>query len=179
MWFSESPQGRGLGVHRRHILSIIKLAALWGLTGCGFAPRQAPSLAFRSIALNGFAPHSEIAAQLRVMFSGTPATRLIDDVTAAEVILDALLDSPERARGTITPAGQVRSINLLYRFKFRLRNAAGRELVPVTELASTRSMSYNESQALGKEKEEADIFRSMQHDLADQIMRRLAAIRSH
>jgi len=164
-------------MRRRHILSMMGLVALsGGLPGCGFAPRQAPRMAFRSIAFNGFAPRSEIAAQLKMMFNNSPATHLTENLTEAEVILDVLLDSPERARGTITPAGQVRSINLLYRFKFRLRNAAGRELWPAIELVSARSMSYNESQALGKEKEEADIFRSMQHDLADQIMRRLAAL---
>lgn len=164
-------------MRRRDVLGLIGLAAPWGLAGCGFAPRQAPQMAFASIAFNGFAPRSEMAAQLRMMFGGSQRTRVTEDLTSAEVILDVLLDSPERARGTITPAGQVRSINLLYRFKFRVRSAAGREVLPAVELASSRSMSYNESQALGKEKEEADIFRSMQVDLADQVMRRLAAIK--
>ncbi len=118
-----------------------------------------------------------MASQLRLMINSSRATRVIDDLASAEVILDVLTDSQERARGTITPAGQVRSINLLYRFKFRVRAAAGKGVLAPVELASSRAMTYKESQALAKEKEEEEIFRSMQVDLSDQVMRRLAAIK--
>ena len=118
-----------------------------------------------------------MAAQLRLMLNSAQGTRVVDDPLSADAILDVLVDSQERGRGTITPSSQVRSINLLYRFKFRVRTSRGVEVLAPVELASSRSMSYNESQALGKEREEAEIFRSMQSDLADQVLRRLAAIK--
>jgi LPS-assembly lipoprotein len=132
---------------------------------------------FARIAFNGFAPGSEMASQLRLMLNSSQSTRVVDDLLSADAILDVLVDSQERGRGTITPASQVRSINLLYRFKFRVRTNRGVEVLSPVELAAARSMTYNETQALGKEKEEAEIFRSMQTDLADQVLRRLAAIK--
>ena len=165
-------------MQRRHFLGHASLLTLIALSGCGFAPRQAPNFPFQSLAFNGFVVRSTMANELRLMINASPSTRVVDDAAQAEVILDVLLDSQERARGTITTAGQIRSVNLLYRFKFRVRTATGKELLGPSELTAARSMSYNESQALAKEKEEADLFRTMQVDMADQVMRRLATIQS-
>ena len=41
-----------------------------------------------------------------------------------------------------------------------------------------RDVSYNESVALSKEGEEALLYRNMQTDLVQQLMRRLAAVKS-
>jgi LPS-assembly lipoprotein len=164
-------------MQRRDFLGHAGVLGLLATSGCGFAPRRAPEMPFSTMAFNGFLPRSPMASQLRLMINSSRATRVIDDLASAEVILDVLTDSQERARGTITPAGQVRSINLLYRFKFRVRAAAGKGVLAPVELASSRAMTYKESQALAKEKEEEEIFRSMQVDLSDQVMRRLAAIK--
>ena len=165
-------------MQRRYLLGHATLLTLIALSGCGFAPRQAPNFPFQSLAFSGFVVRSPMANELRLMIDASPSTRVVDDAAQAEVILDVLLDSQERARGTITTAGQIRSVNLLYRFKFRVRTATGKELLGPSELTAARSMSYNESQALAKEKEEADLFRTMQVDMADQVMRRLATIQS-
>ena len=41
----------------------------------------------------------------------------------------------------------------------------------------TRDVSYNETQALAKEAEEALLMRNMQSDMVQQLLRRLAAVR--
>ncbi len=164
---------------RRQFHRLAAALGLLALGGCGFAPRQAPDLPFKTLAFNGFAVQAPMADELRVLINAGRGTRVTDSLAQADAILDVLVDAPERSKGAITPAGQIRSIQLQYRFKFRLRTVDGRELLGPTELVVARSMSYNESQALGKEKEEANLFRSMQSDLADQVMRRLAAVRVH
>ena len=63
------------------------------------------------------------------------------------------------------------------RIRFRLRNQQGVELIPPTELVQQRDVSYNESIALAKEAEEALLYRNMQTDLVQQLLRRLAAAR--
>ena len=60
---------------------------------------------------------------------------------------------------------------------FRLRTPAGQELIAPTELLQTRDVSYNETQALAKEAEEALLMRNMQSDMVQQLLRRLAAVR--
>lgn len=54
---------------------------------------------------------------------------------------------------------------------------AGQELIAPTELLQTRDVSYNETQALAKEAEEALLMRNMQSDMVQQLLRRLAAVR--
>ncbi len=147
------------------------------LGACGFAPRQIPDLPFKTMAFSGFAVQAPMADELRLLINTSRTTRVINDTAQADAIFEVLADSPERSKGAVTLAGQIRSINLAYRFKFRLRTLAGKELLGPTELVVVRSMAYNESQALAKEKEEITVVRSMQTDLADQVMRRLVAVK--
>ena len=54
----------------------------------------------------------------------------------------------------------------------------GRELIPETELVQQRDISFNESAVLAKEAEETLLYRDMQTDLVQQLMRRLAAVKT-
>lgn len=165
-------------MQRRQFHHHLAALGLLALGGCGFAPRQAPQMPFKTLALNGFGPQAVMAEELRLIVNGSQTTRVITELTQADAILDVLTDSQERSTGVVTTAGQIRSLSLLYRFKFRVRTLEGKELLSPTELLSTRSLSYNESQALAKESEEASLFRAMQRDVADQVMRRLAALKA-
>lgn len=153
------------------------LAAMGGLAaGCGFQLRRTPTLNFRRIALTGFAPAAPIALALRRQIDATPDTRVVQAVNQAEVVFEAIRD--ERGRGVVasTAAGQVREMQLRQRLRFRLVTPAGREVIPPSELLLTRDLSYDETLALAKEQEEAELFRAMQADIVAQVMRRLAAV---
>ena len=148
------------------------------LAGCGFELRRAPELHFRTIALTGFRAHSPLAEELRMQIDASPTTKVVEAVTQAQVVLEALNDSRERSVVGSTAAGQVRELQLRTRLRFRLRNAAGRELIGSTELVLSRDMSYSEELALAKEQEESLLYRTMQSDIVAQVMRRLAAVRA-
>lgn len=145
------------------------------LAGCGFRLRRPPSMPFRRLALAGFAPRSPLAEEFRRTLAAT--VELVEAPSQAEVVLDALLDAREKTVVASTAAGQVRELQLRLRFHFRARTPAGRVLIPTTELLLTRDMSYNETQALAKEQEEARLMRDMQSDIVDQVLRRLSAVR--
>ena len=70
----------------------------------------------------------------------------------------------------------MREFQLRLRFRFRLRTLGGKELIPDTELLLQREINFNESQILAKEAEEALLYRDMQSDIVQQLMRRLAAV---
>ena len=163
---------------RRHLLVAALGAASAGLAGCGFALRRAPELKFRTIALSGFAPRSPLAEELRDNIDASNTTQVVDSLAQAQVVLEAISDARERVVVASTAAGQVREMQLRARFNFRLRAAAGRELIPATELLLARDMSFSESVALAKEQEEALLFRTMQTDIVSQVMRRLAAVQT-
>ena len=74
-------------------------------------------------------------------------------------------------------AAQVRELQLRQRLQLQARNPQGRELMPTVELLLTRDLSYSETAALGKQQEEEQLYREMQDDVVQQVLRRLAAIR--
>ncbi len=71
----------------------------------------------------------------------------------------------------------MREFQLRIRLKFRVRGAQGQELVVPTELVQQRDISFNESAVLAKEAEEVLLYRDMQSDIVQQLLRRLAAVR--
>jgi LPS-assembly lipoprotein len=71
----------------------------------------------------------------------------------------------------------VREFQLRYRVAFRVHDGKGGEFVPQTSIALTRDITFNDTDVLAKEAEEQLLFRDMQSDMVQQIMRRLAASR--
>lgn len=145
------------------------------LMGCGFELRRAPPLPFKSIALTGFAPRSPLALQLTTELA--KQVRVLDAPAQADVVLQALADTRERSVVAQTSSAQVRELQLRVKFNFKVSTPAGRELIGTSALLLSRDMSYNESAALAKEQEEAELNRDMQADIVLQVMRRLAAIK--
>jgi LPS-assembly lipoprotein len=153
-------------MHRRLIL--LSSAAL---AGCGFQLRRTPEMAFSRLALVGFAVRSPMERVLGRQLAIVPSP------AQAQVVLRALADERQRVVVASTAASQVREIQLRVRLVFRLETGSGRELAPAAELMQMRDLSTNETLALAKEQEEAQILRDMQSDLVQQVLRRLAAIK--
>ncbi len=169
-----SPQGDA-PVSRRTLL--VQFGAL-SLAGCGFALRQAPELAFHSLYIN--APEaSPIGREIRRNLQSLGALELIEDAqlsSSAEAILDLLSEAREKTVVGVTVSGQVREFQLRTRVRFRLRTPKGKELIGDTELLQQRDISFNESAVLAKEAEEGLMYRDMQTDIVQQLIRRMAAI---
>ena len=96
----------------------------------------------------------------------------------ADAVLDILADQREKSVVGSTAAGQVREFQLRLRFRFKLSTPKGKELIPESEILLQRDISYSESIALSKQEEEAELYRDMQTDVVQQVLRRLAAVRS-
>ncbi|MET0333554.1 MAG: LPS assembly lipoprotein LptE [Rhizobacter sp.] len=148
------------------------------IAGCGFELRRAPELRFKTVYLSGFKPYSPLAEELRRQIASTTTTRVVETPATAEVILEGLADKRDKGVVVSTAAGQVREFQLRLALSFSLRTATGKALIAPTEIALTRDMTYNERDALGKEQEEDMLYRAMQTDIAGQVLRRLAAVRS-
>lgn len=152
--------------------------ALPSLSGCGFALRKAPNFAFTTLYSN-LAESSPLGIELRRSLQATGKVIVISDarqINEAQVILEVLLDQREKVVLSLNATGQVREFQLRLRFRFRLRTPAGKELIPASEIALQRDISFNESAVLAKEAEETLLYRDMQSDVVQQIMRRLAAV---
>jgi LPS-assembly lipoprotein len=158
------------------ITAALPLAAMAG--GCGFELRRTPELRFRTIQLAGFKPRSPLADELRLNINASTTTLVVEGLAQAQVVLEVVDDAREKVVVASNSVGQVTEFQLRERFSFRVKSVAGRELIPKTEILLNRDLSYTESAALGKEQEEAFLYRTMQSDIVAQVMRRLASVQT-
>ena len=151
---------------------LLLLAAL--LPGCGFTLRQTPQFAFHSLYVN--APYnSPFAVELRRYLKASDVQVYSEaaDQKDAEATLDIVGEQRIRTVIAMDASGQAREISLRLVLRFRLRSLQGLDLLPETELTQQRAMSYDPAYALSKEAEEQLIYRNMQTDMVQLILRHL------
>lgn len=163
-------------MQRRLLLLAAPAAAL---AGCGFQLRQAPDFAFKSIALPtvGSAVSIELGRQLRST-GAVDVLPIAAQGSGVDTVLDLLAETRDKVVVGLNASGQVREYQLRLVYRFKLRTPGGRELIPATELSQQRDISFNESAVLAKDQEEGLLFRDMQNDMVQQVIRRLAAVKS-
>ncbi|MEJ8851724.1 LPS assembly lipoprotein LptE [Variovorax rhizosphaerae] len=150
--------------------------ATLALAGCGFELRKAPNFAFKTIAVMGT---SWVAIRLRrnLQAAGNVVVVPEADAQTADVIFDILAEPRDSLVLSTTAAGQVREMTLRLTVRFRLRTPAGKELISAGEIRQQRDITYNETVALAKETEQILLYRDMQNDIAQQIVRQLGAVK--
>ena len=149
------------------------------LAGCGFALRQSGDYPFKTV-LAGFALATPLGAELARQLRATGRIELLTEprqAQQAEVILDILQEQRQRVVVGTNASGQVRELQLRLTVKFRLRTPEGVEWVEPVDLYQQRDLSFNETAALSKEIEEAMLYRDMQNDIVQQIVRRLSRVK--
>ena len=161
---------------RRRLLGSALAATVALLSGCGFHLRGPQALDFATVHIN-VPEQSEFGAQLRRLIATTGTTRVEEDAARAEARLQILANDRGREILSLTGAGKVREYQLTQTLRFQLLDKAGKPLIPPTSLSARREYTFDDSQVLGKEQEEALLYRDMQNDLVQQLMRRLGAAR--
>jgi LPS-assembly lipoprotein len=168
-----------MNAFRRRFLNGLAIASATALTGCGFALRQTQSFAFKSLYAN-FSATSPLGVELRRNLLGTGRISLWSDprdMQQADAILDILSEERQQVAVGVNALGQVRELQLRLRVRFRLRTPQGVEWIEPVELFQQRDLSFAETAALSKEIEQGILYRDMQTDIVQQIMRRLSAVK--
>jgi LPS-assembly lipoprotein len=155
---------------------ILLISLCFALTTCGFQLRGQASLPFDTIYISFPVGHPIGADVRRLVQSGT-TTRVVDKAKNAQATLEIISAENDKQIMSVSGGGRVREFELRYRVSFRLVNAKGEELIPTSEIALRRILPYTDAQVVAKEGEEAMLVREMQGDSADQILRRLEAVK--
>jgi len=180
-----APEFVDLG-RRRAALKAMAGVTAWltvgGLVGCGFALRQAPTFAFDAIRFSGH-ENSQVSRFLQeaLLSSGVRvvnASNSGNQESPPQVVLHVSRDQRERVVAGQTDSGQVRELTLRTRFHYTLNTLAGKVLLGNTELTLERDISFSETNALAKAAEERAMFEDMEADIVQQVLRRLAAVKS-
>ncbi len=159
--------------------SLALVLVLASLSACGFALRGSGgtyNMPFKSIYL-GFPETSSLGTELRRNLRGGDRVELATDVSKAEARFEVVSENRSKSILSLNAQGRVREYLLNYTLVFRVLDSKGDELVEATEISLKRPLTFNETQVLAKEQEEALLYRDMQTDLVQQVMRRLAASR--
>ncbi len=106
--------------------------------------------------------------QIRV--SGTRIAESRDDASVTFLPYGELRDTVILS---LSSSGRVREKRLRYRYAYRIVDAKGRDLVPQSYVELSRDVSYADSATLAKTQEEDLLWRDMESDLVQQLMRRL------
>jgi LPS-assembly lipoprotein len=145
------------------------------LAGCGFHLRGAAQLPFETLYIPGT---SALAIELRRNVTASSKTRLVSDSKSAQAVFAFTQEAREKVILSFTSAGKVNEYRLRYRVGFRVTDPNGTQVfMPTSEILLTRDMSYNDTQVIAKENEEVLLYRDMQTDMVQQILRRLVAAR--
>ncbi|ODS68555.1 MAG: hypothetical protein ABS43_27955 [Bordetella sp. SCN 67-23] len=160
---------------RRMLLQAAASGGLALLAGCGFALRGTADLPFSTLYI-GAADTSELGAQLRRYVRNTTNTRIVEDPKTAEAQLQILQETRERSILSLDASGRVREFELRYLFAFRVHDGKGQDYIPPTTIALKRDLTFSDANTLAKDSEANLLYRDMQNETVQQVLRRMAAV---
>ena len=153
----------------RALASLVLIALL---AGCGFQIRGQANLPFSTFYLP---PTGGLMVELRRNVAAGTQTKLVTDTKEAEAVFTLLHEIREKVILSLDTNGRVREFQLRYKVGFQVTNPKGGSFIEPSEIYLTRDVSFNDSQILAKESEEGLLYRDMQTDMVQQLVRRIAA----
>lgn len=159
----------------RRVLFAILFALGLLLAGCGFQPVAPAQMPFENLYVA--APdYSSFGAEFKRYVESYSRSRLASSSKDADAVLEILGETQQKQILSLSAAGRVQEYLLRYRIAFRVRDAAGRELLPAEEITLERDLIYDDAAALAKENEEVFLYQEMREDAIQQLVRRLSVI---
>jgi LPS-assembly lipoprotein len=169
---------------RAHVrLCSVVLALSLTVSACGFHLRGDGghyTLPFPTMYV-GLPDSSPLAIDLKRNINANGSTTVVSSREQADGVIE-VISNPERTKSksilSLDNNGRVRQYLLSYSILFRVLDKQGAELLGPTAIALSRPIDFNDTQLLAKEREEALLYKDMQTDLVQQMMRRIAAIKA-
>jgi LPS-assembly lipoprotein len=154
---------------------IVLLAAI--IAGCGFKLRgSSANLPYKSMYI-ALPETADVRIWLQRYIRSSGATEIVDNAKDAEAVFQQLQDSRIKTILTVNTQGRVTEYRLQLNYSFRVVDAKGRELVGANDIGLSRDITYSDSNVLAKDLEEGLLWRDMNNDLVNQIMRRLSIVK--
>ncbi|MGE5946072.1 MAG: LPS assembly lipoprotein LptE [Betaproteobacteria bacterium] len=157
-------------------LSVLILTAV--LAGCGFHLRGSGSsqMPYKTMYI-ALPETADVRIWMQRYISAGGSTRIVDSATEAEAVFQQLQDSRGQTILSVNAQGRARELRLTLTYRFRIVDAKGRELVGPNEVSLSRDVTYDDSNVLAKDLEQSLLWRDMNNDLVNQIVRRLTIIK--
>jgi len=144
------------------------------LFACGFHLRGEAHYPFATLFLDS-APALPITTELKRSLEGIGSARLVAAAAGAEAVLEVNSVEDTKQILSLSGGGRVAEYLLTKRVMFRVHDNDGQDWLPTAEVLVRRSYTYSDTEALAKEAQEQRLWREMQTDSVQQIVRRLQA----
>lgn len=157
-------------------ISLLLTFLLSALDGCGFRLRGSGGASVELPATYiSTSSASVLAKDLRQALknSGTP---VVDHSSQAELILNVLNERRDRRTLTVSARGKVQEYQLHYLVQFNVKDKAGVSVLTDQSVRATRNYSYQDTAVLAKGGEEEQLYKDMQREAVQGIMRRLQTL---
>lgn len=154
--------------------ALLALAAL--LPGCGFR-LQGASVLPAGVDSVYVATRDELSSFSVELFRALEraGARRAASAGEADAVIRVQTDKTGRRVLSVSARNTPQEYEVFYAVEYVI-DVAGREAVPAQRLELTRNFSFNESQLLAKDHEEAILREAMASDLADLVLRRLESL---
>ena len=154
---------------------IVAGVALASLAGCGFQLRGATPLRFKTVYVD--APiatyqRNALADRLRNLLT-VAGTQVTPSSKEAELTLKLGAEQRTKTILSLTGAGRVAEYRLEMSLNYQAQSATGQERLPSTQIRYIRDLTYDDNQYTAKAAEEDFLYRSMEEDAVQQILRHL------
>lgn len=155
--------------------ALILLLAL-ALSACGFQLRGSYALPWDTLAIAGVPENNELYFQIKRSVEAGSPTRIVTHTKQAGATLVILRNEQHKNILSLSAKGLVREFQLTRILMYRVQDAQGNPLQPDSQIVLQRELTFDDERIFAKEAEEAVIWRDMQQDMVQQLLRRLAAV---
>lgn len=162
-------------MNRRLALSLLPLLAVLA-AGCGFH-LQGASVLPGSVKRVHVVTRDELSAFSIELFRGLEraGAQRVASVGEADAVIRVRTDRTRRRVLSVSARNTPQEFEIVYQVVYSI-DVGGSEVVPPQTLELTRSISFDESQLLAKDREEEILRDAMARELADLVLRRLASL---
>ena len=161
-------------IMRSILRAALGVIALTLLAACGFQLRGSYELPYESLFISG-PDSSVIIAGIKRQIRSAGTTRLAESREDAQAIFQPTAEARVPLILSLSSAGRVREKRLRFSYGYRVVDIKGRDLVPPVQIEVFRDITYADSAVLAKTQEEELLWKDMENDLVQQLMRRLSA----
>ncbi|CAG9245814.1 LPS assembly lipoprotein LptE [Paraburkholderia unamae] len=162
---------------RRSFLRLFPLVAGGALvlSACGFQLRGEHNFAFKRLAVVGAPP--SFNGRLTRMVEGGSDSVVVESTANADAVLH-VTETRNFSTLTLNSFGSVEEYQINYWLNYTLVGKDGTVLIQPSTIALNRAMTYSDQFSTAKSQEAELLFTDMQNDAVDQLMRRLAVLKT-
>ena len=168
-----------MNIYSRRLICACCVAVALLLSGCGWQLQGAHRVPeyVEPLYLELVDQHSDFAEALtrRLQLSGVNVTA---DRNLAQTVLNVTLDSTGQHVASVSALNEPQQYEVYYNVDYRLdrKGAQSSNLLPAQSIDLSRTMTYDKTLALAKQREQLALRATLAEEIADQIMRRLSLL---